>query len=105
MTLMDGLLNESTNMLTVVSLNKEIAFVAKENFSPISNSPVAVFFAQRSLFLFMIVVKSCLFRGPLAIHPDESKSFLSSSLVFLGSFLLCRSNWVISPISSLSVWG
>ena len=29
------------------------------------------FFAQRSLFLFMIVVKSCFFRGLLAIHTDS----------------------------------
>ena len=110
----DGLSNRPTNMLTALALNQKMAFIAKKHFSPIGCNPVSVFFAQLSLFFFMLAVKSCFFTGLLAIRPhsisrrrtvleltftpDDNKSFLRISLVLLGSFLLSHNILILSLV-------
>ena len=109
----DVLSNRPTNMLIALALNQKMAFIAKKHFSPIGCNPVSVFFCPVKPFLFH-VSKSCLFTGLLAIRPhsisrrrtvleltftpDDNKSFLSISLVLLGSFLLYRNILILSLV-------
>ena len=96
--------------------NQKIVFSAKKHFLQSVAIQFRYFFIQSGLFFFMVAVKSCFFTGLLAIRPhsislrctvleltftpDDNKSFLSTSLVFFGSFLFLRNNLTSSRVKA-----
>ena len=90
-----------------------MAFIAKKHFSAIGCNPFLVCFHPVKPFFFIVAVKSCFFTGLIVIRldlislrctvleltftPDDNKSFLSISLVCLGSLLLSR-NYLIPSL-------
>ena len=103
-------------MLTALALNQKMPFITKKHFLQSVAIQFRYFFTQSSLLFFMVAVKSCFFTGLLAIcphsislrrsvleltfTPDDDKSFLSISLVFLASSLLSRNNLISSLVEA-----